>query len=273
MEAATPVEETTEPERPITERLVHYGYVDVGDGATDCDAEKMLRGSCEDPDHFHAFCRLPNGFQKRDILKKAQAAKARTQRRLRDPESDDYETVELEMDELRLAGEAEPIINDLLAKNAVGDVAAAIEEVKNEDPEQWATIDEDSARLDELAALPEERRDDDELEELRRHTTAYWEQVTEEVKRRQDPRRADLESKDLESLIALARNERIEALGTDEFLHAYGLWRMYLCTYDAGNKRTRKFRNVEELQFEADADVVTAIKDFFDLLERGLPKG
>jgi hypothetical protein len=43
---------------------------------------------CANPDHFHAWIRLPNKFQHADIHAKALASKARRMRALRDPESD-----------------------------------------------------------------------------------------------------------------------------------------------------------------------------------------
>jgi REP element-mobilizing transposase RayT len=44
-------------------------------------------GKCTDPDHFHAWIRLPNQFQIRDIAEKAKAAQARKKRMLRDQQT------------------------------------------------------------------------------------------------------------------------------------------------------------------------------------------
>jgi hypothetical protein len=58
------------------ERLFKWSqWVHVGAWAQEC--EKRLTGDCTDEEHFHAWIRLPNPFQIRDITAKARAARAR----------------------------------------------------------------------------------------------------------------------------------------------------------------------------------------------------
>src|ERR1700726_392288 len=77
----------------------YSSYLHVGPGAEECGHRED--GECTDPTHFHAWCRLPNKFQHRDLYTKAQAAKARRLRLLNQPDSDASEVLESELDGLR----------------------------------------------------------------------------------------------------------------------------------------------------------------------------
>jgi hypothetical protein len=59
-----------------TGELFRYSsWVHIGGGAEDC--EEAETGTCADPLHFHAWCRLPNQLQHADIRERALASKAR----------------------------------------------------------------------------------------------------------------------------------------------------------------------------------------------------
>src|SRR4051812_13441277 len=98
-EAAVETASTPEPEaapaepersdstsRDRSQMFEFSGYVHVGPGAKEC--EHGEDGECDNAVHFHAWTRLPNPFQQQAIREKANAAKARKRRVLRDPESD-----------------------------------------------------------------------------------------------------------------------------------------------------------------------------------------
>src|SRR4051794_11552830 len=83
---------------PVQKLLRYADYVHVGPGADACpEGEK---GTCQDPFHFHAYCRMPNQFQHAQIREFGLAAKARRMRQLRDPDADSHQILEAEMENL-----------------------------------------------------------------------------------------------------------------------------------------------------------------------------
>lgn len=243
-----------------------YVYVDDGPGAIECEAEREKRGSCDEPEHFHAFCRLPNGFQHRDIREKALAAKARRARILRDPNTDAHDLLEDEMARLLALGDPKPLVDDLVHQESLADQLEAIQEV--EEDERFEHIAQDRIRLDELRAGPEEQRSEDELAVIRRHLEEYEQAMKDAVEERQEPYRRGLEGKPIEDLVGLIREKRIDAQGTEEFLHTYNAWSWFLGTLNPGDRRTRIFNNIAEFQ-SAPPPVIEGIQNAFRLLESG----
>lgn len=230
------------------ERLFRYSaWLHVGDGAHTCDERET--GNCEDPLHFHAWCRLPNPLQHREIRNHALAAKARRARQLRDPQTDAYEVLENELDAIARIGDSakDDLVEELVRKEwwkdyseAVADVNTEVVDDVGEDDEAeadetlvWEHIDVDKARLEELKAQAEkepEIRDGDEYGELERRLIGYYEAIDKRLEELREPRRKTLGEKDISGLIDLARDLRIDVESNEEFTHTYSLWEWATCT-------------------------------------------
>src|SRR4051812_30709654 len=87
-EETVPADESPAVAEQSREELFRWStWVHVGDGADECALAQAVGDSdyklgkpiptCEDPGHFHAWLRLPNPLQRRDIVDKARAARAR----------------------------------------------------------------------------------------------------------------------------------------------------------------------------------------------------
>src|ERR1700745_988892 len=115
MEALTAIEAPPQAAARTTARAMfkYSEFVDLGDGAAEC--EHARDGRCEDIEHFHAWCRLPNPYQHEGIRKKGLAAKARKIRELKDPESDVSVILDTELASLNDETFADTLINELLA--------------------------------------------------------------------------------------------------------------------------------------------------------------
>lgn len=275
-EAPAPIEEQQD-------RLYRFStWVHVGPNAENCESinEEDGTNECSNPLHFHAWCRLPNQFQHRDIRETAFAAKARRARQLRDEGCDAYEILESELDELLRAGQKEPLVAELLGKDWWQDyldaaTATREREADGEDDEKpFAHIDADQERFKELDAMPAESRPADEYTELQSHLAAYGEAVNEELEKIVAPKRKALESNDVDALVALVRTDRIDAQASEEFMHTYAMQSWYTCTlYTPGGKP--RFDAIESLRTSA-SEVITALKLAFEDLEqteRGVASG
>src|SRR4051794_18457615 len=155
------VQESPADERTVDRLFQFSDFVHVGPGAEEC--EDGEDGSCGDPLHFHAWCRLPNKFQIAAIRTKAQAAKARMMRRLKDPESDEHAIMEADLEAIREAGK-EGMIEEVISRTYWQDHLAAMKEVVEEEDSAFATIEEDQRRFKELSEMPDEQRPKDEYD-------------------------------------------------------------------------------------------------------------
>jgi hypothetical protein len=232
----------TEPETPVaaqtpTQMFRYSGWVHVGPGAADCEAINEDEGTndCSDPRHFHAWCRLPNQFQHREIREKALAAKARKVRQLRDPETDAHAILEDSLDQLARQGDGaiKVLVEELLGREWWADYMEAAQDVQEReegddgegDPiRPFAHIEKDQERHEELKALPEDERPKDEFDELGRHLAAYAAAVRERQEEIVAPKRKALEERGVNALLDLVRDQRINAASTDEFMHVYSTW-------------------------------------------------
>jgi hypothetical protein len=262
----------------VQSMFAYSEFIHVGAGAATC--EERETGTCADPLHFHAWIRLPNVIQKASIREKAQAAKARRARQLRDPETDAYAILEDEMEETRRAAEAteankELLVDGLLMKTFRRDHARVIAEMQEE--EEWSTFNEDKLRYDHLLSLPEEERDADEFEELDRHLKAYVDEVKRRVDKAQEPERQALMARDIEGLIEMARDARISEIGMMVFDETWMAWQMLVMTLkprpiEQGPPVERVFKDMAQLQSAA-PEVITALEEGFDRLERAMSAG
>ena len=260
-------------------------WLHVGAGAEDCTEvdERAGTNRCGDPSHFHAWCRLPNQFQHREIQTDALAAKARRIRALRDPESTSAIILQDDVDRLRDEGEAsrETIIEELLDTTWAQDYLRSVRDVgeledPDDDPEdgdepakRFATIDADRDRVVYLLSKPPADRtigEGEEVETINRHLLDYNAAVEERMQALRTPRRDALDGNDLDELCELVRRKRIKALGDNEFQHMFSVGEWLACTY-----RTPEgppvFASLTELE-AAPNDVIAALQVQFSDLER-----
>lgn len=285
-ESAIPVAEATPDTPPVaesspaekqglTEMWQFSDYVHVGPGAEEC--EEAIDGSCANPLHFHAWCRLPNPFQNASIREKALAAKARKERQLRDPQADSYEILEAEMDRLRrIANEGDrgktALVEDLLAQTLWKDSLTAMRELAEED--EWKTIAEDRERFQALNSMPADDRPADEYGELERHLKAYEDALNARREEEQKPQREALEAKSVDELIEQIKDSRIESEANEDFMRVFSLWEWYTGTMkcrdpERGFPTERVFGDVNHLQ-NAAPEVIEALDATFTELETAM---
>jgi hypothetical protein len=228
-------EETTRPTEAAAEhadeqRMYRFSsFVHVGPGAADC--AEGENGACSDPLHFHAWCRLPNKFQHKDIRDKGLAAKARRIRALNDPEADAYLVLESELSEFT-ADRFEEVVNELVAREWAQDYTDAIADVSEQ--EEFAHIDQDRERyqrfIDEGEGDKPEDEQSDEFRELHRHVTRYLEAIKGAVTERQEPRREAIRALGFEQALRNLREMRVERIGDQTFIHTYNEWMWFIGT-------------------------------------------
>jgi len=264
---------TSQVDGRAAERMFRYsGYVHVGPGAADC--EDGEDGTCGDPLHFHAWCRLPNKFQMAAIRTKSQAAKARAIRRLKDPEADQHAILEGDLESIRDAGK-EALVEEVLSRTYWRDHLAAMKELAEPEDDQdespFATIEQDQLRFKELTEMSEEERPKDEYDELVRHLDKWNEEVDRVREEHQRPQRESLEARSEDDLIDLIRDERIKTEADQEYMLIYSAEEWAACTLrprpkDKGVPNEKCFGSVEQMKQEA-PEVVVALEAMFTELE------
>ena len=233
MEAAT-IEQTTVPQaaaQVTAQKMFRYSaFVDVGEGAEEC--EHARDGACEDIEHFHAWCRLPNPYQHEDIRKKAMAAKARKLRELRDPDSD--ASVVLDEQLHRLADETyrEQVIEDLLLSEWATDYLDAQRQVDEREEYEYVAQDrEEYARLNDTEKdLPEEEQSE-EYKRLVTHLDGWAGAVRDQLEKLQEPKRNDFRNRPLDGLVEMVRSRRVDAESNQAFSDAYDPWMWFVGTF------------------------------------------
>lgn len=261
------------------ERFKWREWVHLPQGAVTC--EHATDGKCRDDDHFHAICRLPNAWQHDDIVEKAQAARARRVRLMRDEDSDPRVILEDQLDLLQDVP-TEVIADELLERDFVEDYAAAITAVKErldpdyipedeeEIPKLFANIDQDREEYLRQQQLPEDKRTED-FAELESTYTRYSKAVAEELERIQKPKHDHLSSLDQGELIAQVRRQRMEQAATQAYLNTYVAWQMYLGTLKSNGKRV--WDSFQAMREEADRDIVAGVREAFDHLDAQFSRG
>lgn len=263
---------------PIGQMFRYSAWVHVGPEAEQCAEVAADAHHCANPLHFHAWCRLPNQFQHREIRLKALAAKASRQRQLRDEGSDPYEILESDLDELLRAGELvrDAIVDELMAKSWWKEYLEAMKDVRadteigpdGENDAHYEHIEQDQQRLAAVSLMEEKDRPADEFDELQSHVLAYHTAVAARHLERTKPERDALTERPISDLIDLLRNDRIAAAGNDEFSHVYNSWQWVAGTLtQPGPDGKRIFASVDALS-EAAPEVVEALQEAFDDLER-----
>lgn len=280
-EAAPPAEPIAEAERSRDDLFEYSRWLHLGEGALDCPDART--GKCQTTEHFHAWIRLPNPLQIRDIAEKAKAAQARRRRMLKDQQTDAWVILEDGLDELRDEAMRDLIVEDLVGENFHEVYQDAVREVLNreeddaepdeetgETPKLYDHIGQDQEEYERLAQLPEEQRDADEFNALERRVADYSRDLDAEIKRLQEPRRESLKEKSTDELVDLIRQKRIASEGADAYINAFNTWQMYVCTFkprDKGVPRERYFSDINSLKHDQPSAVVQALQQNFRDLE------
>lgn len=237
----TEFEEATEVPEPAAKTnaraMFKYSqYVHIGDGAAECEtAQALERGeqppACTNPEHFHAWCRLPNPFQHQDIREKGLAAKARKLRELRDPESNVSVILDTELERAYEPEFRAVLIDELIAGQWADDFLDA--QGRTDEREEFEHIVHDREEYERLRsdqeALPSEEQSD-EFKGLLTVIGDYSNAVRVELEKLQQPEQERLASKAPDEIITLVRTKRSEDLSDRAFLDTYNAWMWFVGT-------------------------------------------
>jgi hypothetical protein len=280
-------EQETRTDPPIAEsaspdRIFRFStWIHVGAGAEECpgielgEDEQVAKVTCDNPAHFHAWLRLPNRFQHRDIREKSVAARATMQMTLRREESSSRILVEDDIEELRLHGDLETMIDDLVEPDWGTDFMKAMTEVSDE--EDFEHIDAHRERYNALVdaqlALPQDERSE-EFVSLDAHITRFKKEIEERCKAIQEPRRQALRDLGLEGVLDQTRELKFKNLAESEFTHTYRKWRAYIGTLarkpaSAIEPQQRMFASVDDFE-GAPSEVIEAVEGTMTELEMAL---
>jgi hypothetical protein len=260
-------------------QLFRYStWLHVGAGAEQCEDVDEQAGevTCANPLHFHAWCRLINQFQHREIREKALAARARRVRQLRDPTSDSRAILEDDIDTIvRQPGALDALVDELVDKDFLKDYFEArrdLHEFEDEHGERpWQTIEQDRARYEQLKSLDEAERPSEEFTELENHLLAHAAAASAAHDAIREPKRQALAARDINDLADMVREQRIAQEGQAEFNHIYSSWQWYV-----GTLRTpggpRRFESMEAMEAAA-PEVIEALGETFSDLERTFDEG
>lgn len=270
MDATTEAPEVTDAQKPAAELFRYSSWLHVGIGAEDCEGGEL--GVCEDPRHFHAWCRMPNQFQHQDIRERALGAKARRIRQLHDPNADAHEILEADMETLLRVGDRDVLIDELVGKDWWKRQLDAMREVESR--EEYETVERDRERMAELRRLSEAERNQDEFGELERHLRAYGEAVEAEREKTERPLRDGLEAMEMAELVDQVREDRIAAEASTIFMETYSKYQWLAGTFTTADPITRKhrFASLESLMGEA-PEVVEALRVVYSEMETSLQRG
>lgn len=261
--------EASPAEQQDGKRLFQFSdEVHVGPGAAEC--EQRSNGSCENPEHFHAFIRLPNQFQHASLREKADAARARRLRQLRDPDSDSSVILDGELEELRRNAGHEALVEEVVGFDFLKDHLAAMNEVGED--EEFEHIEDDRERLRALARLPEDERPEEEFKELEAHIIAYTDKVNETRTRIQEPLRSSLTDRGVEDLMELIREERVQKIAEEDASNVFSQWEWFIGTLkmrvpdriDGGQQRA--FDSIDAMKAAA-PEVIDALAGAFREIE------
>lgn len=284
VEASHPVAPAAERATPAS-MFSYSAYLHVGPGAEEC--EHNEDGECTEKTHVHAWCRLPNKFQHRDLYAKGAAAKARRLRLLHEEGSDARELLESELDAFKDDADIETVIDDLLKGEWAQDYVAAVTEVGER--EEFEHIEQDRERfvaLGEVEAKRTEGEEGEEFKELGKHITAWTGAIKDELERLQEPKRQALRDMGREQLIDQLRKLRMTQLADGLYLHVYNAWEWFICTM-AVKKHPVTGRPSERYWAEMGAiddpkpgsmwgeapEVIEALEETYNRLERNLRDG
>lgn len=287
MEAATVAEPETQAEGPAEQsaaatnaepsKMFKFAeWVHVGEGASECqfvvgeENERHQGQGCEDEEHFHCFCRLPNQFQHRDIVEKATAAKARRIRMLNDDASDAYEVLDANLRLVAASDDRETIIEELMSTTWQTDYLDALTQVEEE--ERFEHVDQDRQELRRLLDMPDDERPREQFEALERHLQDYIDTTSAKLKEVQEPRRTSFEAIDTEKLIDLLRERRIDDDSNEEYHHVFSQWEWFVGTR-APDRKTQKFSSIKEMIDDSAPELIERLQAVFTELRVAMQRG
>jgi hypothetical protein len=162
------------------------------------------------------------------------------------------------------------LIEEVINKDAVKTYWQAMREVQEE--EQFQTYEEDRTRLAALKATPEAERDEEEYTELSNHLHKYAEKVRETIANITKPVREALEEHDMDKLVEIVTEDRIQAEALQEFEDVYSQWEWFIGTMrlqskeKSGHPSERYFGDVEALK-AAPPEVISGLAETFTELD------
>lgn len=266
-------------------QMFHYsGYVHVGPGATTCDEGE--KGTCSNPAHFHAWCRMPNKVQHRDIVEKALAAKARRVRALRDPEADAHAVLEASLGNFD-EGQVDAIVEEIMSREWRDDYRQALDDLAEED--EWETIDADRERFQELLLSGEADKGEvdqsDEFRELTRHIEKFTTELRTRARELSEPRRQALLDLGFDAVLDLLRKQRTDRSGEHEFERVQAEWLWFVGTLDptphqvTGKPHKRIWSAIGHAEdpepgtmHDAAPEVIEAIEEMYNSFNESLAK-
>lgn len=274
-----PVEAGAEATRSAAHLFQYSQHINAGAGAEGCPHAED--GKCPDAGHFHAWVRLPNGLQQRDIQEKARAAKARRRRAMRDagdpltgkPASDAYVILESELDDLML-GDREAVL-DRMADQAQMKVFGELVVSLREDDERFENHAQDAEEYQRLAALPPDERPDEEWARLDEAMALFATTLEERANAEKQRELEILRSQPEEFVRETLREARIEGESNETSMLTYYTWLAFVCTFkccDMATQAKRYFATLEELRNappEAVEKIDFAVRDLEGRLARG----
>jgi hypothetical protein len=205
-------------------------FVDVGDGAAEC--EHARDGECEDPEHFHAWCRLPNPYQHSDIRAKGLAAKARRLRLLKDPDSDEAVVLDQSFAMVDDPSFTEVLIDELVGREWAEDYLEAARDL--EETETFEHIEQDREEYNRLAATERTLSAEEQSADYKRldaHIVAYSTAIRERLAEIQEPKRVELRAHEFPKLLEIVRARRVEEDGDRVFVETYNAWMWFVGTF------------------------------------------
>lgn len=283
-----------EAERPLSKIFAYSTWVHVA--PDDCPLVKALAEApdapvkdlpkCTNDEHFHAWIRLPNPYQTRDINEKARAARARVLRMLRDPESDAAVILEDELEALKDERVKATLVEEILNKDFADHYDQAVAEVLDYEDPTWAPSDDDDddeprklyahvdADQEEYARqkLLEPEQRDETFAELEATVARFATAVEEELDKIRTPLKERLLARDQADLVDIVRRDRIEQRGQEMYLHTWNTWQWYVCTYRKP-RGDRYFKDINDFKYNTPPQVVAELQARFHELERELNAG
>lgn len=254
----------------------------VGAGAAAEQFEDDRFDRCENPAHFHAWCRIPNDFQEREIRDHARAAAARKKRQMRLDGTDANAILEGNLEELRDEDEWREItVSELVGSVWFEAYNTAVREVRDVDADDadedeaetpvgklFVGIDADMTRLQRL--LGDGAEDGDELSELRAHVASYTVKVQEHVEALIKPKQTMWESLGDMDLLDTLRKARVKRAGAEEYLHHFEAHVWLACSYTHVNGEPC-FADLKAME-KAPAEVLRGLRETHKILQ-GIAQG
>lgn len=269
-------------------------WVHVGGGAEQCPLAQAVSSpdykvgmeipACPDQAHFHAWIRLPNPLQRRDIVDKATAAQARKARELRDPESDGAVILDNEIDLIRASGDTEQLVQEIVERHFQEDLSEATNEVMDQEddeatddegsevPLKYQHVDQDMEELRRQEELPGDKRDSG-FDRLKAHVESYHEAIDERMKAIQERRAEGLRERGLDHLLSIVRSDRASLITTEEYIHTHNVWQWFTCTYKPKTKGTpneKVWGDINHMRLDSPPEVIGVLRAKFDDLDRNL---